>query len=173
MTPWAGGAVIGLAFLAFGAMAPGDGTISFFVLLALAAVGFARLLEAGARTNLRRAAFASLVALTLLQGALFRWEFQRAAPARWHSFDTFYPEVFDAALAEPQRPVYVIDAPGAPGYIHAYWYATLRGMDTRDFVPLARDAQPPAGSLVISTETPCTRCRIIRQGGPFRAYVSE
>jgi hypothetical protein len=37
---WAGGAIIGLALLAFGLIRPGNGTVPFFVLLALAAVGY-------------------------------------------------------------------------------------------------------------------------------------
>lgn len=144
------------------------------LVLTLAAPGLAWLLERGAHVRLRRAAFAALVALTLLQGALFRWHFHRAAPTRWHNFDAFYPEVFDAALGEPQRPVYLIDASGAPGYIHAYFYGVMRGLDpAREFVRIPPNQQPPPGALVISTELPCTRCRIIRHGGPFRAYIAE
>ena len=37
---WAGGAIIGLALLTFGLIRPDDGTVPFFVLLALAAVGY-------------------------------------------------------------------------------------------------------------------------------------
>jgi alpha-1,6-mannosyltransferase len=37
---WAGGAVVGLALLTFGLIRPDDGTVPFFVLLALAAVGY-------------------------------------------------------------------------------------------------------------------------------------
>src|SRR5215468_4987587 len=37
---WAGGAIIGLAFLTFGWVRPNDGSVPFFVLLALAAVGY-------------------------------------------------------------------------------------------------------------------------------------
>ena len=37
---WAGGAIIGLALLTFGLIRPDDGTLPFFVLLALAAVGY-------------------------------------------------------------------------------------------------------------------------------------
>jgi len=38
--PWAGGAIIVLALLAFGVIDPDDGTATFFVLLALAAIGY-------------------------------------------------------------------------------------------------------------------------------------
>jgi len=37
---WAGGAVIGLALLSFGLVRPNDGSVPFFVLLALAALGY-------------------------------------------------------------------------------------------------------------------------------------
>src|SRR5258708_27277997 len=37
---WAGGAIIGLALLTFGLIRPDEGTVPFFVLLALAAVGY-------------------------------------------------------------------------------------------------------------------------------------
>jgi len=37
---WAGGAVVGLALLTFGLVRPDDGSVPFFVLLALAAVGY-------------------------------------------------------------------------------------------------------------------------------------
>jgi len=37
---WAGGAIIGLALLSFGLIRPDDGTVPFFVLLALAAAGY-------------------------------------------------------------------------------------------------------------------------------------
>src|SRR4051812_4434665 len=46
---WAGGAIIGLALLSFGLIRPEDGTVSFFVLLALAAVGYFATLHQVAR----------------------------------------------------------------------------------------------------------------------------
>jgi len=142
-------------------------------LLVLAAPAFAWLFERGRRAPARRAALAALVALTLLQGALFLRQFHEAGPRRWHNFDAFYPEVFAAATARPHRPVYLIDNAGAPGYIHAYWYATLAGMDTREFVRLPKERRPPPGALVISSELPCTDCRIILERASFRAYLAE
>ena len=140
-------------------------------LLMLAACGFAWLLEGGGRA--RRLAFAALILFTLAQGALFQWQFREAAPRRLNSFDAHYPEVFTAAMREAHGTVYLIDNDGSPGYIHAYWYATLRGEDTQQFVRLHKDERPPPSSLVISSELPCTRCRIIREGTGFRAYVAE
>lgn len=143
-------------------------------LLILTAPALVWLLKrSGELRKMRRAVFVLLLFFTLLQGGIFRWQFHREAPRRWHNFDTFYPQVFDAAIALPLRPIYIIDNAGAPGYMHAYWYATLRGMDTTQVVRLPKDARPPAGVLVISTETPCADCRMILQRAAFRAYISN
>ena len=71
----------------------------------------------------------------LLQGAAFQWKFHRAAHTqkRLDLFDDGYPEkIFAVATASPNRPIYLADAQGTPGYIQAYWYATLRGLPTSD-----------------------------------------
>ena len=127
----------------------------------------------GARRGLRRGVLAALVFLTLAQGALFQWQFARDAQTRWHNFDTFYPEVFTKAMELPNRPIYLLDNHAAPGYMHAYWYATLRRADLKQFVRLGKDEQPPPGALVISTEMPCTRCRMILERGSFRLYLVD
>lgn len=143
-------------------------------LLVLSAPAFAWLLGPGRRESARRGAFAALVLLTLAQGAYFQRQFHAEAPRRWHNFDAFYPEVFAAAAARPERPVHIIDNTGAPGYIHAYWYATLRGMDpARDFVRLPKDARPRPGALVISTEMPCSNCELLLHRAGFRLYVAK
>jgi hypothetical protein len=143
-------------------------------LLLLTAPALAQLLAPGAHTHARRAVFAALLLATLFQGALFQWHFRQAAPARWHNFDAHYPAVFAAAMSRPERPIHLIDNHGAPGYIHAYWYATLRGTDpAREFLRLPKEARPPTGALVISTELPCHNCRIISERAAFRAYIAE
>jgi hypothetical protein len=142
-------------------------------LLVFVARGVGWLIESGAHANVRRGVLVALVLLTLVQGAVFQWQFGRAAPTRWHNFDAFYPEVFAAAMAQPNRPIYLLDNQGAPGYMHAYWYATLDGTGTAQFVRLAKEAQPPSGALVISSEMPCTDCRMILERGSFRAYFAR
>lgn len=122
----------------------------------------------------RRVAVALLFACVLVQGLVFRRQFAEAAPRRWHNFDTFYPEVFEAALARPERPVYIRDLPGAPGYVHAYWYAALRGLDASAFVRLPKEERPPPGALVISTELPCADdCQLLLERAAFRAYIQR
>jgi hypothetical protein len=121
----------------------------------------------------RRAIFACLLVCILAQGAVFRWQFHRASPGRWHNFDTFYPEVFQAAIRVSNRPIYLIDNQGAPGYVHAYWYGTLGGMETGQFIVLPKEQQPPPGALVISTEWPCSDCQMILERASFRAYIQK
>jgi len=139
-------------------------------LLLLTAPALAWLLE---RSTARRAVLAAAIFGMLFQGGIFQSQFHAAAEQRWHSFDTFYPEVFAAALAQPQRPIYLMDAHGAPGYIHAYWYGLFHGMKKSDFVRITKDQRPPAGALVISCELPCRECTIILERASFRAYVAR
>ena len=144
----------------------------FFLVLVAPAVAWL-LKTGGARPQLRRKLFAVLLAVIILQAGLFRWRFQQEAPRRWHNFDTFYPEVFAAAVAQPQRPIYILDAHAAPGYMHAYWYSALHSLDKSQFIRLPAGEKPPAGSLVISTETPCDACRLLLHRGSFRAFIQE
>jgi len=139
-------------------------------LLLLTAPALAWLRE---RSLVRTVVLAAVVVGTLLQGVLFQWQFHFAAGQRWHSFDAFYPEVFAAAIARPQRPIYLMDAPGAPGYIHAYWYGLSHGLKKSDFVRIAPAEHPPAGALVITCELPCQECDMILQLASFRAYVAR
>jgi len=140
-------------------------------LLLLMVPALAWLLEA--KSRLGRAIFALLLVCILVQGAVFRWQFHRASPQRWHNFDTFYREVFQTAIRISNRPIYLIDNHGAPGYVHAYWYATLGGMETGQFIVLPKEQRPPPGALVISTEWPCSDCQMILERASFRAYVQK
>jgi xanthine/uracil permease len=173
--PWWRFVIYGLAV----APIPSSLTIDHFHTLRLVAVpifllilmvpALSWLLEAQSR----RPILALLLVGVLVQGALFRWQFHRASPTRWHNFDTFYPEVFQAAISLPNRPIYLIDNHGAPGYVHAYWYATLAGIDTSEFVVFPKEQRPPSGSLVVSTEWPCSDCQMILERGSFRAYLQK
>ncbi len=125
------------------------------------------------RSRARRAIITLLLVCILGQGAVFRWQFHRASSERWHNFDTFYPEVFQTAIRMPNWPIYLIDNQGAPGYVHAYWYATLAGIDTSQFVVFPKDQRPPTGSLVISTEWPCSNCQMIIERASFRSYIQK
>ncbi len=139
-------------------------------LLLLTAPALAWLLE---RSLVRRVLLVAVVMGTLLQGVLFQWQFRLAIGQRWHSFDAFYPQVFAAALARPQRPIYLMDAPGSPGYIHAYWYGLFHGLKKSDFVRIASTERPPAGALVITCELPCQECDMIIELASFRTYIAR
>jgi hypothetical protein len=139
-------------------------------LLLLTAPSIIWLLE---RSRLRRPMLATAILTTLLQGALFQWQFHAAIGRRWRSFDTFYPEVFRAAIARPQRPIYLMDAIGAPGYIHAYWYGLFPGLNKSDFIRISKDEHLPPGALVISSELLCQDCEMIIERAAFRVFIAR
>ena len=115
-----------------------------------------------------------LVLLILAQGAAFQWRFHTSAHSqkRLDLFDNGYPDkILSVAIASSNKPIYLADALSIPGYIQAYWYATLRGVPTSEFVRLAPDAFAPVGALVISTEKRCQRCQIIATSDFYKLYV--
>jgi hypothetical protein len=113
-----------------------------------------------------------LLVLTLLQAAVFQWQFYRDGPKRGDAFDAGFPEAFAAATALQSRPIYLIGGPGKYTYVHAYWYGTLGGMDASAFVRLSVGARPPAQSLVIDDMfgEPCARCQLILMRPPYIVY---
>ncbi|MEP6818977.1 MAG: glycosyltransferase family 39 protein [bacterium] len=122
------------------------------------------------RGSVRRALLAALVLLIIAQGAVFQRQFH-TAPPRVDAFDSYYPQVLDAALAQPERPIYLFDkTPSA--YMYAYWYATLRGLDLNNFQRATKDAPPP-GAVVIGHELPCTDCEVIISRGQFQVYKQK
>lgn len=139
-----------------------------FLLVLIAPATEFLLAGAGPQSRVGRPLLAALLLLTLLQGAFFQWQFH-TAPPRVDAFDSYYPEVLDAALAQSERPIYLLDKTPA-AYMYAFWYATLRGLDLNNFQRSAREAPPPAGGVVISHELPCTNCEMILERGQFRVY---
>lgn len=127
------------------------------------------------RTIRRQAVLALLLLLMFVQGATFFWRFETDSSAkRLRQFDHGYPEqILGPALSMNQRPVYITDALAIPGYIQAYWYATLRGIPVTTFVRLRPDEGAPDGGLVISTEENCPRCRIIATNEFYTLYVAD
>jgi hypothetical protein len=145
-------------------------------LLVLTVPALAWFCEAGADGRARRTILRALLVLTLLQGALFQWQFHQSSrtPRRLHLFDAEYPQkILAAALATPLRPVYLADALAIPGYIQAYWYGTLQGIDLSQFVHLPAEVSPPTGAIVISTEENCPRCQIIATSNPYTLYIAD
>lgn len=145
----------------------------FVVVLTTPALAW--LLGEGRSTRVRRAALAVLALLTLAQGLFFRARYDEAvaSPMRTHIFDEGYErEILPAALALPQRPVYLADAQGIPGYMQAYWHATLRGVPLSNFVHLGEGESPPEGAAVITTKDVCTHCRVVAEEPPYVVYVA-
>jgi 4-amino-4-deoxy-L-arabinose transferase-like glycosyltransferase len=138
----------------------------FLLVLTVPAIEF--LSEQGTRRNARRLALATLVVITLLQGALFQWRFH-AAPPREDAFDSYYQELLAKALARPERPIYLFDKTPA-AYVYAFWYATLKGISIDNFQRLSPQELPPPGAIVIGHELPCTNCEVISERGQFQVY---
>ncbi len=136
-------------------------------LVLLAGLGVQRLADGSAE---HRLTLLGLVALTIVQGVLFQVQFWRYGPDRGGAFDAAFPAVFDAAVATGSSPIYLRDRGDLPGYIEAYWYGALVGMDQSAFVRLRSDEVPPAGAVVLGTDKSCGSCQIIRDGGDYIAY---
>jgi hypothetical protein len=119
-----------------------------------------------------RAGLSSVVVLALLQGACFQWLFHAGAAERWYVFDARFPrKVLAVALATGRRPVYLYDPPGRSGYIQAYWYGVLGGLDASQFVRLPDGEAPPPGALLVSTEEDCTNCRLLAKSINYIVYA--
>src|ERR1041384_5986777 len=141
----------------------------FLLVLAIPAVDWL------AQTNSRRRILIALAIVTLVQAALFQWRYAAAAESAWrlHVFDADYPTaIFDPALANNHRPIFLSDASGIPGYIQAYWYATLRGVPLTSFVHLPVEQAPPVNALVITTKNVCAKCNILGETPPYTLYVA-
>ena len=144
-------------------------------LLVFAGTGIAWFLESGA-AQVRRGTFILLLAFTVTQAAGFQWMFHRhlEASRRVDLFDAKYRNtIFAPAVASPMRPIYLADALAIPGYIQAYWYATLARLDLSSFVRLPSDEPPPQGALIITTEENCPRCEIIAKLDPYTVYIAN
>jgi len=107
---------------------------------------------------------------TLLQGARVQAAFRRDGPRREYEFDVPYKAVYDAAVAQTTRPIYLQDGKWGPAYMHAMWYATVERRPKSEFVHLADRAKPPKGAIVISSAENCQNCEIIKRNGVYSVY---
>ena len=142
----------------------------FLLVLVVPAIDYLQSRSTAGRASMlgiRRIVLAVIIAATIAQGLVFQYQFQTAAP-RVDAFDSYYPQVLDAALAQSERPIYLFDKTPA-AYMYAYWYATLRGLDLNNFQRASKELPPP-GAVVISHELPCTNCEMIFERGQFRVY---
>lgn len=127
--------------------------------------------SAAGTSSRKRAVLLTLVGAVLVQGLIFQWQFNRGARQRSYLFDSHYPHLLDAAIAEGKQPIYLRDRPGASGYIQAYWYGTLRGLNATESFRRNDETIPP-NSVVISTEESCVDCRMVLRSINYIVYVS-
>lgn len=171
--PWTRYVVYGLLV----SLVPASLTIDDFHTLRLIAFPVFLLLLVGIgaqyldeRSAAHRLVLVGLVALTVAQALVFQWGFWRDGPGRGYAFDGAFPAVFEAALATGATPIYLRDRGDLPGYIEAYWYGALRGVDRSSFVRLRSDEVPPAGAVVLGTDKSCGSCEILADDGDYIAY---
>lgn len=143
--------------------------------LVLAIPAFAWLCDLSERRREIRLALVLVILVTLLQGALFQYQYHTATatPQRRHLFDVDYPQkIFDSAIANGTRPIFLAGPVTAP-YIQAYWYGTLKGIPSSEFVRLEPGDSPPANALVITTEERCAPPQLLAQADPYRLYIAN
>jgi len=135
--------------------------------LLLAGIG-ADWLDSGSRAH--RLVLAVLLALTVGPAMVVGLQFWRTGGDRGYAFDEAFPGVFEAARATGASPIYLRDRGDLPGYIEAYWYGALQGMDRSAFVRLRNDEIPPAGAVVLGTDKTCGACEVLAEDGDYIAY---
>ena len=72
-----------------------------------------------------------------------------------------HKNLYDLAVSQPERPIYLADDQLGPTYIHALWYATVEGRSTSEFVHLLLGEKPAPGSLILSSEPDCQNCDLL------------
>jgi hypothetical protein len=118
----------------------------------------------------RFAVLGFLLTLTIFEAARFQRIYRRYGPERGVFFDAPYKEAYDAAVAQPQRPIFLRDGFYGPSYINGLWYAAVEGRPRPEFVHLASDANPPSGAIVLSSEQNCEKCEMIKRSGIYLLY---
>jgi hypothetical protein len=114
-----------------------------------------------------------LLTATVAQAIDFQVTFRREGPKRLYEFDAAYKPLYDAAVAQPQRPIYLENGQWGPAYIHAYWYATVEDRPLSQFLRLADGAKPPSGAIVLSSNSECQNCQAIQKSGCYLLYRAK
>jgi hypothetical protein len=120
--------------------------------------------------SIRLGVLSILLILTVVEAVRFQIIFRRFGPWRGAFFDAPYKEAYDAAVAQPQRPIYLRDGFYGPSYINGLWYAAIDGRPRSEFVHLDTGAKPPSGAIVLSSEQNCERCEMIKRSGIYLLY---
>ena len=114
-----------------------------------------------------------LLAATVAQAVDFQITFWREGPNRLYDFDAPYKLLYDRAVAQPQRPIYLENGQWGPAYMDAYWYATVERRPLSEFIRLADGAKPPPGAIVLSSNSDCQNCEPIQKGGLHQLYRAK
>jgi 4-amino-4-deoxy-L-arabinose transferase-like glycosyltransferase len=114
-----------------------------------------------------------LLAGTVIQAVRYQTILRRDGPKREFEFDVPYKAAYDAAVAQPSRPIYLQDGKWGPCYIDAMWYATIEGRPKSEFVHLPDRGRSPHGSIVISSADNCQNCQIIKRSGVYLLYRAK
>jgi hypothetical protein len=120
--------------------------------------------------QIRYAIIAVLLVGVCFEAAYFHRQYYVYGPNRGYVFDSAYKDVYDTAVAQPMRPIYLVDGYWGPDYIHAFWYATAEGRGTREFLHQPYKLSVPPGSIVISSDRDCNSCEILQRKGDFLLY---
>ncbi|MBC7898590.1 MAG: glycosyltransferase family 39 protein [Saprospiraceae bacterium] len=118
----------------------------------------------------RNSILALVLIVTLTEASYFHWKYYQEGGKRTDVFDTAYKPLYDTAVSQPVRPIYLVDNYWGPAYIHSFWYSTLEGRRKSEFIHQPYGVRAPAGSIVLSTELNCTDCEMISRGGTYILY---
>src|SRR6266481_897210 len=127
----------------------------------------------GPRRPIRLGILGILLVATVVQAIDFQVIFRREGPKRSYPFDALYKPLYDAAVARPERPIYLENGMWGPAYMDAFWYATVEGRPISEFVCLPDGAKPPLGGIVLSSNSDCQNCEVIRKSGVYLLYRAK
>jgi hypothetical protein len=127
----------------------------------------------GLPRGIRMSILAVLLAATVAQFVDFQLIFWRKGLDRQFAFDVLYKAGYDAAVARSERPIYLEDGQWGPAYMDAYWYATVEGRPLSQFVRLRNGAKPPPGAIVLSSNSDCQNCEVIKKYLQYELYKAK
>lgn len=127
----------------------------------------------GLPRTIRLGILAVLLTATVAQAVDFQIIFWRKGPERSFAFNALYKAAYDLAVARPERPIYLENGQWGPAYMDAYWYATVEGRSLSQFVRLPDGAKPPSGAIVVSSNSDCQNCEVIKKCGEFEVYRAK
>jgi hypothetical protein len=127
----------------------------------------------GLPRGIRMGILGLLLAATIAQAVDFQVIFWRKGLDRQFAFDVLYKDAYDAAVARSERPIFLEDGQWGPAYMDAYWYATVEGRPLSQFVRLSDGAKPPPGAIVLSSNSDCQNCEVIKKYLQYELYKAK